>query len=337
MSAPADPVHIEGLFHSYGSRPGEYALNGVSLSVPQGALYGLLGPNGSGKTTLFRILATLLKPSAGVAHIFGIDPQARPEEVRRRTGVVLQRASLDEELTVRENLRIHGALYGLRRNAFEERLARLLPLFGLQEQLRARAGRLSGGQKRRVDLVRSLVHAPPLLLLDEPMAGLDPAARQAFREAIDWLRREEGTTIVLATHAMEEADRCHLLAILDRGKIVARGAPDTLKQAVGEETLWIECADPHGLAERIGERLDASPQIIGTRVQIGGPQARGLLPSVYEIGEEAIRSVTIRRPTLEDVFMVHAGHGLRENGPAPPADAAPSSRRTERFPKPRHG
>ena len=308
MSAP--PVHIERLTHRYGSRR---ALDNVSLSVPEGALYGLLGPNGSGKTTLFRVLSTLLRPSEGDVRIFGRDPRTHPDEVRRRTGVVFQDAALDEELTVLENLRTHAALYGLRRNAFEARLARLLPLFGLEESLRERTARLSGGQKRRADLVRGLLHAPPLLLLDEPAIGLDPAARQAFREAIDALRREEGATVVLATHAMEEADRCDLLAILDQGRIVARGAPGALKQAIGVETLWIECDRPQDVAERIGRELNVAAQVVGTRVQLAGPHAHDLLAPVYKTVGEAIRSVTIRRPTLEDVFMVHAGHGLHEN------------------------
>ena len=308
MSAP--PVHIERLTHRYGSRR---ALDNVSLSVPEGALYGLLGPNGSGKTTLFRVLSTLLRPSEGDVRIFGRDPRTHPDEVRRRTGVVFQDPALDEELTVLENLRTHAALYGLRRSAFEARLARLLPLFGLEESLRERTARLSGGQKRRADLVRGLLHAPPLLLLDEPAIGLDPAARQAFREAIDALRREEGATVVLATHAMEEADRCDLLAILDQGRIVARGAPGALKQAIGVETLWIECDRPQNVAERIGRELDVAAQVVGTRVQLAGPHAHDLLAPVYKTAGEAIRSVTIRRPTLEDVFMVHAGHGLHEN------------------------
>ena len=311
MSMPVHPVQIDHLTHRYGSLT---ALDNISLTVPQGSFYGLLGPNGSGKTTLFRILATLLNPSKGSVCIFGADPLTHPARVRRQTGIVFQNVALDDELTVLENLRTHAALYGLQRSAFQERLARLLPLFGLEERLHERTERLSGGLKRRVDLVRGLLHAPPLLLLDEPAAGLDPAARQALREATDRLRRQESTTIVLATHVMEEADRCDHLAILDRGKIVARGTPAALKQAVGEETLWIECDDPHDLAERIAKQFDVSTQVIGLRVQLSGPNAHDLLSPVYETAGEAIRSATIRRPTLEDVFMVHTGHGLHENG-----------------------
>lgn len=316
------PVHIERLAHRYGSHGSRWALDKVSLSVPEGALYGLLGPNGSGKTTLFRMLSTLLRPSEGAVRIFGRDPRTHPDAVRRRVGVVFQDAALDEELTVLENLRTHAALYGLQRRAFEERLARLLPLFGLEDVLRERAGRLSGGQKRRADLARGLLHAPPLLLLDEPATGLDPAARHAFREAVDRLRREEGATVVLATHAMEEADRCDLLTILDRGRIVAHGTPAALKEAIGTETLWIECDRPEDLAKQIAQQLDVSAQVIGTRVQIAGPRARELLSPVYETAGEAIRSVTIRRPTLEDVFMARAGRGLRENE-RPPEEETP--------------
>lgn len=308
---PDHPVHIDNLTHRYGSFT---ALENVSLTVPQGSFHGLLGPNGSGKTTLFRVLATLLNPSEGSVRIFGADPVTHPARVRQHTGVVFQDAALDGALTVLENLRTHAALYGLRRSAFRERLDRLLPLFGLEEQVHERAERLSGGLKRRVDLVRGLLHAPPLLLLDEPATGLDPAARQALREAIDRLRREEGATIILATHLMEEADRCDCLAILDRGRIVAHGAPAALKQAVGEETLWIECDDPQGLAERIARQCNVSAQAIGLRVHLSGPNAHDLLASVYETAGDSIRSATIRRPTLEDVFMAHTGHGLHENG-----------------------
>ena len=311
---PVHPIHIDRLTHRYGSRT---ALDTISLTVPQGAFYGLLGPNGSGKTTLFRILATLLNPSEGAVRIFGADPRTHPASVRQHTGIVFQSVALDEELTVQENLRTHAALYGLRRSTLQERLDKLLPLFGLEERLHERTGRLSGGLKRRVDLVRGLLHAPPLLLLDEPAVGLDPAARQAFREAIDRLRRQEGTTIVLATHVMEEADRCDHLAILDRGRIVACGTPTALKQAIGEETLWIECDDPQDLAGRIAKQLDVSAQVIGLRVQLSGPNAHDLLSPVYETAGNAIRSATIRRPTLEDVFMVHTGHGLHENGLPP--------------------
>lgn len=308
---PVHPVHIDDLTHCYGSLT---ALDNISLTVPQGSFYGLLGPNGSGKTTLFRILATLLNPSEGSVRIFGADPLTHPARVRQYTGIVFQGVALDDELTVLENLRTHASLYGLQRSAFRERLARLLPLFGLEERLHERTERLSGGLKRRVDLVRGLLHAPPLLLLDEPATGLDPAARQALREAIDRLRRQEGTTIVLATHLMEEADRCDYLAILDRGRVVAQGAPASLKQAVGEETLWIECDDPQNLAERIAKQFNVSTQVIGVRVQLSGPNAHDLLSPVYETAGETIRSVTIRRPTLEDVFMVYTGHGLQENG-----------------------
>ncbi len=311
MSMPVHPVHIDDLTHRYGSRT---ALDTISLTVSQGSFYGLLGPNGSGKTTLFRILATLLNPSEGSVRIFGADPLMHPARVRQHTGIVFQGVALDDELTVLENLRTHASLYGLRRSTFQKRLARLLPLFGLEERLHERTERLSGGLKRRVDLVRGLLHAPPLLLLDEPATGLDPAARQALREAIDRLRRQEGTTIVLATHLMEEADRCDYLAILDRGRVAAQGTPDSLKQAVGEETLWIECDDPQDLAERIAKQFNVSTQVIGTRVQLSGPDAHDLLSPVYETAGENIRSVTIRRPTLEDVFMMHTGHGLHENG-----------------------
>ncbi len=307
MLSPA--VDIDNLSHSYGDRK---ALELVNLSVPKGALYGILGPNGGGKTTLFRILSTLIRPSRGTARIFDVDVVLHPSSIRRKVGIVFQSVALDDELTVRENLHAHAALYGIRGAELRSRLDLLLPLFGLNQRSSDRVDRLSGGLKRRVDLVRGLLHAPAVLLLDEPTAGLDPAARRAFWDIVDRLRRREMMTILLATHGMEEADRCDALAILDGGRVVASGTPGDLKQAVGDETVWIECADPPVLASRIKERLDVDVAVIGGRVQISEPNAHALLSSLYDSFGRAIDSATVRRPTLEDVFMVHAGRGIEE-------------------------
>ncbi|MEX0599908.1 MAG: ATP-binding cassette domain-containing protein, partial [Rhodothermales bacterium] len=179
---PSLAVDVDNLTHRYGERT---ALDEVDLSVHEGALFGVLGPNGGGKTTLFRILSTLIRPTKGTATVFGVDVRDRPDAIRKRIGIVFQSVALDAELTVRENLRTHAALYGVSRRGLDERLDVLLPQFGLVDRVDERVSMLSGGLKRRVDLVRGLLHAPPLLLLDEPTTGLDPAARHSFWETVD--------------------------------------------------------------------------------------------------------------------------------------------------------
>ncbi len=304
---PQNAVDIVNLTHRYGRRT---ALRDVTLSVPKGMLFGILGPNGGGKTTLFRILATLLRPSAGEARVLDVDVTRDPHGTRRTIGIIFQDPALDDELRVSENLQAHAALHGLSRKQASRRISALLPLLDLRGRERDRVGRLSGGLKRRVDLVRGLLHAPPVLLLDEPTSGLDPAARLAFWELIERVRRHEDVTLLLATHSMDEADRCDRLAILDGGRLVASGSPEELKSEIGAETLWIESSEPAELARRISAHFGLSVQIIGTRLQISDPNAHELLSSLYEVHGDSIRSATVRRPTLEDVFMVHAGHGI---------------------------
>src|SRR5690606_36528757 len=186
-----------------------------------GELFGLLGPNGGGKTSLLRIVTTLMPPGAGRVLVFGHDVVAEPEAVRRAPGVGFQQPALDAELTVREHLRFHGAPVGLRGPALDTRIAELLEMFGLAERAGDRVKTLSGGLTRRTDLARGLLHRPPLLLLDEPTTGLDPGARRDLWAALDALLRRDGTTQVVATHLMDEAERCDRVGILDRGRLVA--------------------------------------------------------------------------------------------------------------------
>lgn len=303
----AAAVRLDGLTHRYGDR---LALHDVRLVVTPGTLFGLLGPNGGGKTTLFRILATLMPPTAGTAAVFGFDTVAAPEAVRRRLGVVFQQPALDAELTVLENLRFHAAFYGLRGAEREARIDTLLARFGLAERARSRVGTLSGGLQRRADLARGLLHAPPLLLLDEPTTGLDPAARRAFWEVLDDLRRTEGITFVVATHLLEEAEACDRLALLDCGHLRAEGTPAALKAALGEEALWLETSTPAALAEAVAARFAVPVRRVGNRLQVRAPNAAALLAPLYDAFGGQLTSATLRRPTLEDVFFVHTGRAL---------------------------
>lgn len=301
MGTPA--VDIEEVTHRYGTHE---ALDAVSLQVAPGGLYGVLGPNGSGKTTLFRILSTLLPPSTGRASVFGHSVTSEPAAVRRRLGIVFQDTALDDSLTVSENLRFQAALYGVHGQKRRGRIDELLGRMDLTDRRDDVVAELSGGLQRRVDLARGILHRPDLLLLDEPTTGLDPAARRAFWSAINGLRESEGTTLLLATHLMDEAERCDRVGILSDGALVADGSPRALKADLGEETLWLESDAPRALRDRIDAHFGESGRIVGSMVQVAPSDPPGFLSGLYEVLGDRIRSATIRTPTLEDVFMVHA-------------------------------
>ena len=310
MSTPSicDPqysVQVHKITHRYNQKP---VLQEVSFVVPHGILFGLLGPNGSGKTTLFRILSTLLHPSKGYACIEGLHTVKQAEEVRKQLGVIFQQPALDGDLTVLENLRFHGALYGLHGTPLHQRLQEVLQQFQLTERAHDRVSTLSGGLQRRVDLARGLLHRPKVLLLDEPTTGLDPLARRTFWDLLMRLRKTEGITMLVATHLMEEAESCDQLVILHQGKVVASGTPETLKAQLGGETLWIETPYPETLAQKLQTMFNVPVRIIGSRVQISHPEAHRLLSTIYEHFEDLISSAMIRKPTLEDVFMVLTGN-----------------------------
>ncbi|MCH7702051.1 MAG: ABC transporter ATP-binding protein, partial [Planctomycetes bacterium] len=223
-------VELEALSHRYGDR---LALDAVSLQVAPASVFSLLGPNGSGKSTLFRILATLMAPSSGTARVAGLDVRAQRDQVRRRIGVAFQHPSLDAKLTVFENLRHQGHLYGLSGRALRERIRELLDRFALTDRAGDRTETLSGGLKRRVELAKALLHAPQILILDEPSTGLDPAARASLMDHLHQLRDQDGVTTLLTTHLMDEADRCDRIGVLDEGRLVALDGPAELKRTIG--------------------------------------------------------------------------------------------------------
>jgi ABC-2 type transport system ATP-binding protein len=218
------------LTHRYGDR---VALDQVCLRVNAREIFGLLVPNGGGKTTLFRILSTLVRPTAGSASILGLDLARDTGAIRRRLGVVFQAPSLDKKLTVRENLAHQGHLYGLSGKSLGERIDHLLLEFNLCDRTRDLVETLSGGLQRRVEIAKCLLHRPEILLLDEPSTGLDPGARIDLWQTLYPLRDQQDVTVLLTTHLMEEAERCDRVAIIDRGKIVAEGAPEELRSAIG--------------------------------------------------------------------------------------------------------
>src|SRR5215831_3237354 len=222
---------------SYSYTTGSTALHDLSLEVGFGEIFGLLGPNGGGKTTLFRILATLIKPSSGSATVLGYNLAHSASLVRRSIGVVFQSQSLDKKLTVSENLLHQGHLYGIFGGQLRRRIDHLLEQFGLTEQARARIETLSGGSKQRVELAKAFLHGPRLLLLDEPCTGLDPMARLDFWKYLTHLNQEHCVTIFFTTHFMDEAEKCDRLGILEKGRLIALGAPDQLKSRVGGDVI----------------------------------------------------------------------------------------------------
>jgi len=317
-TAKADPVEaavrINGLSHRYGDR---VALSNVTFDVTAGAIFALLGPNGSGKTTLFRILATLLTPSEGSAYVAGADVRGQQRLVRERIGVVFQKPSLDEQLTVLENLTHQGHLYGLRGADLKHRGAESLERFGLSDRAGDRVSTLSGGLQRRVELAKALLHRPRVLILDEPSTGLDPGARSILMERLHELRNTEGVTSLLTTHLMDEADACDRMAILDEGRLVALDTPDALKATIGGDVLTLSTADPAELAAKIEARFRAQPTVVERTVRIERDRGHEFVPELIEAFPGRIDSVTVGKPTLDDVFVHLTGHRLEHEGARP--------------------
>lgn len=298
---------------------GRTALDRVSLSVSSGEIFSLLGPNGGGKTTLFRILSTLLRPTAGSFRIDGLPAETEFREIRRRLGVVFQAPSLDKQLTVAENVHLQGRLYGLRGKRLQERADELLSRFSIRDRASDRVGVLSGGLARRVEIAKALLHAPRVLLLDEPSTGLDPGARRDLRDLLRDLAQREGTTVLLTTHLFEEAEASDRIALLDRGRLVAIGTPAALKAELGGDVVVMETAgeeEATRLAAEIAGRFDHSfrPTTVGGSVRLDRPRAHELIPPLVEAFPGRFRSVTLGAPSLEDVFVARTGHRFEEGG-----------------------
>ena len=312
-------LEISSLSRSYGERA---ALTDVSFTIERGEIFGLLGPNGGGKTTLFRILSTLLPPSSGTARIFGEDVVSAAANVRRRIGVVFQANNLDRKLTAYENLRHQGNFYGLSGAPLDRRITELLERVGLSDRRDDLAETLSGGQRRRIEIAKGLIHAPSLLLLDEPSTGLDPGARRSLWDYLISLQKSDGVTILLTTHILEEADQCERLAILDNGKLVATGTPEELKREIGGDVIHIDAQSPARLIDLIRERFSIVAQQINSRLRIEQEQGHQFIPRLVEAFPGEIQSIAMSRPTLEDVFLRRTGHTLWEDQGVKPAPAS---------------
>jgi ABC-2 type transport system ATP-binding protein len=299
--------------------PGDVrALDGIGLNVEAGSIFGLLGPNGAGKSTTVKILTTLSRADSGTAHVMGVDVARQPDRVRRIIGLVGQHGAVDSEATGRENLILQGHLYGMGGAALRHRVDELLARFGLADA----AGRIvktwSGGMQRKLDVASGLIHQPRVLFLDEPTTGLDPEARADLWVEVQRLAAE-GLTILLTTHYLEEADRlAGQVAIIDRGKIVARGTPDELKSELRGDAIVVELRDSvgNGHASAVLELLDGvhDPSISGRTLRARADDGARSVPTVLAALDAAgvgVASVTVARPSLDDVYLRHTGRAYR--------------------------
>ena len=312
---PDHIVQIDHVTHRYGGN--RVALDNLSLDVRPGEIFGFLGPNGSGKTTLFRILSTLVPPTSGTIRIGGHDVTRDRDAVRRHIGVVFQSPSLDKQLTAEENLRHHGHLYGLRGAELATRTSELLGALKLGDRARERVGTFSGGMRRRVELAKGMLTRPRILLLDEPSTGLDPAARIDLWDYLTRVRAEQNVTVLLTTHLMDEADRCDRLAILARGRLLAYDSPEAMKARVGGDVISIEVSDAsRSDARRAIERVVGTPvsEVDGS-LRVERHAGHELVPRIIEaLPAGTVQSISLSRPTLEDVFVQLTGHRFRDEG-----------------------
>lgn len=283
------------------------ALDGVSFSVREGEMFGLVGPNGGGKSTTFKILSSLITPQEGTVEILGADLSSDAQKVRHLLGIVFQSPALDKKLSVWENLLQQGRLYGMAGEKLVSQATSLLQRLELLDRKNDRVEILSGGLKRRLEIAKALIHSPKILILDEPTTGLDPLARREVWGYLKHLKDKEGLTILLTTHLLEEAEACETIALLDRGKIIALGDPQSLRKEVGAEFITLRASNPENLREKIANRFHVQVGLLENELRIQKEQAHTFIPELVSAFANEIESVSLGKPTLEDFFIARTG------------------------------
>lgn len=302
-------INVENLTKKFKSLT---AVDNISFSVSEGEVFGFLGPNGAGKTTTINILCTLLSPTAGRAEIAGFDCSRFPDKVRAMIGLIFQDTTLDVGLTAYENLKFHAYLYNLDRRLTESRIDEMLGVVELEGRKRDLIKTFSGGMKRRLEIARGLLHYPRVLFLDEPTLGLDPQTRNTIWKFIGELRKKEKITVFMTTHYMEEAENCDRIAIIDHGKIIARGTPGELKGMVHGDIIRLATSDNHRAAGEINEKFGIAARVENGGVSVEAAKGEEFIPKlIHSLSVETL-SVTLEKPTLNDVFLKLTGRTIRE-------------------------
>jgi ABC-2 type transport system ATP-binding protein len=312
-------IEAKGLEKEYGD---VRALDGLTFQVARGTIFGLLGPNGAGKSTTVKVLTTLARPDAGEATVAGHDVLTEAAEVRRAIGVVAQQSGVDRDLTGRENVKLQGHLQGLRGRELDRRADELLEQFGLADAARRVSRTYSGGMQRRLDIAMGLVHRPQVLFLDEPTTGLDPDVRASMWKEIERLQAEEGLTILLTTHYMEEADQlASQVAIVDRGRVVAEGSPAELKAGLHGDAVHVELegANVNGNVQAALQGVPGLRDVLieGRALHARVDDGARAVPSVLAALDShsvPVATVTVARPSLDDVYLRYAGRSFASAG-----------------------
>ena len=319
MASEEESVAVEATDLKKTYPPEIAALDGVSLAVQAGTIFGLLGPNGAGKSTTVRVLSTLTTPDSGAARVAGIDVLADPTAVRHAIGVVGQRHGADTEATGRENLVLQGEFYGITGRDLKQRVAAALERFGLTDAADRLVKTYSGGMQRRLDIAMGLLHRPRVLFLDEPTTGLDPEARSEMWSEIERLAVSDRMTILLTTHYLDEADRlASRLAIIDRGRVVVEGTPNELKSELHGDTIQVELSAAEGNAHAALDRVTGVGEVevdgrrLRARARNGGEAIPAVLAALEAHGVTAT-AVTLARPSLDDVYLRHAGRAFDQH------------------------
>jgi ABC-2 type transport system ATP-binding protein len=302
-------VSVNGLIKRYDQVE---AVRGIDFEVAPGEIFGFLGPNGAGKSTTINMLCTLVRPSGGSAQVAGHDVVTERDEVRRNIGLVFQDTTLDGYLSAEQNLRLHAELYGVPREAVNERMRQVMEMVGLWERKDSWVNTFSGGMKRRLEIARGLLHSPRVLFLDEPTVGLDPQTRSSIWRYIRELKAREDITIFLTTHYMDEAEYCDRIAIMDQGRIIVLDTPEALKAKVGKDRVQIKTDDDEAAITALRERFDIEAKVAEGEVTFGVPEGEQFVPRLFAELGIPIRTVSVARPSLDDVFMAHTGTTIRD-------------------------
>lgn len=310
MTAESSPaIVVRGLEKRYGD---VHAVRGIDFEVRASEVFGFLGPNGAGKSTTISILCTLTAPTAGSATVAGHDVVRERDAVRRNIGLVFQQTTLDDYLSARRNLLFHGELYGVPKDVLPARVEEVMTMVGLWDRRDSAVATFSGGMKRRLEIARGLVHAPNVLFLDEPTIGLDPQTRSSIWAHIRELQARHAITVFLTTHYMDEAEHCDRVAIMDAGTIVAEGAPEALKAAVGKDRVQVRTADDVVAISVLKEKLGVDARVHEGAVTFSVASGEEFVPRLFAELPIAIRSVSVARPSLDDVFLSFTGTTMRD-------------------------